>query len=230
MAPQAPAPGSRGLGRPRCGWVHADGGGAGQAARAPMDSRSPLSPRASAFSIASLVAAEAAERTARLGPGSSDWAKLHRLLESPAGMHFSTVTRDMEGEPPRCVYSDSPARLPAAAAVGPQQKELGGPGRRVGGGSSVRVGFRLPASTLGQRKGRHPAQSLCTLQPGDPAAETCNTTGHRPRKGLVEAGKDRRGGPEKGSRGGQELGEVGSKSCKKRVRESGNTGIGKRKS
>lgn len=73
--------------------------------RAPMDSRSPLSPRASAFSIASLVAAEAAERTARLGPGSSDPVKLHRLLESPAGMHFSTVTRDMEGEPPRCVYT-----------------------------------------------------------------------------------------------------------------------------
>ncbi|XP_024904937.1 T-box transcription factor TBX1 [Pteropus alecto] len=73
--------------------------------RAPMDSRSPLSPRASAFSIASLVAAEAAERTARLGPGSSDPVKLHRLLESPAGMHFSTVTRDMEGEPPRSVYT-----------------------------------------------------------------------------------------------------------------------------
>lgn len=70
-----------------------------------MDSRSPLSPRASAFSIASLVAAEAAERTARLSPGSSNTVKLHRLLESPAGMHFSTVTRDMEGEPPRCVYT-----------------------------------------------------------------------------------------------------------------------------
>lgn len=138
-------PRSRGLGRPRCGWVHAFGGGAGQAARAPMDSRSPLSPRASAFSIASLVAAEAAERTARLGPGSSGWAKLHRLLESPAGMHFSTVTRDMEGEAPRCEYSDSPARLPAAAAVGSQQKELAGPGRKVGGGSSSgwAPGFQL---------------------------------------------------------------------------------------
>lgn len=100
MAPQAPAPGSRGLGRPRCAWVHAVGGGAGQAARAPMDARSPLSPRASAFSIASLVAAEAAERAVRRGPRSSNQAKLRRLLGSPAGMHFSTVTRDMEGEPP----------------------------------------------------------------------------------------------------------------------------------
>ncbi|XP_025789329.1 T-box transcription factor TBX1 [Puma concolor] len=62
-----------------------------------MDARSPLSPRASAFSIASLVAAEAVERTARLGPRFSDQAKLRRLLGSPAGMHFSTVTRDMEG-------------------------------------------------------------------------------------------------------------------------------------
>ncbi|GAB5579280.1 T-box transcription factor TBX1 isoform X1 [Prionailurus iriomotensis] len=40
--------------------------------------------------------AEAVERTARLGPRSSDQAKLRRLLGSPAGMHFSTVTRDME--------------------------------------------------------------------------------------------------------------------------------------
>ncbi|XP_077602053.1 T-box transcription factor TBX1 [Crocuta crocuta] len=65
-----------------------------------MDARSPLSPRASAFSIASLVAAEAVERKARLGPRSSDQAKLRRLLGSPAGMHFSTVTRDMEEENP----------------------------------------------------------------------------------------------------------------------------------
>lgn len=127
MAPQAPAPGSRGLGRPRCGWVHAVGGGAGQAARAPMDARSPLSPRASAFSIASLVAAEAAERTVRLGPRSSDQAKLRRLSGSPAGMHFSTVTRDMEGEPPRRVYRDPLARPPATAAVGPKQRVLARP-------------------------------------------------------------------------------------------------------
>lgn len=151
MAPQAPAPGSRGLGRPRCAWVHAVGGGAGQAARAPMDARSPLSPRASAFSIASLVAAEAAERTVRLGPRSSDQAKLRRLLGSPAGMHFSTVTRDMEGEPPRCVCRDPPARPPATAAVGPKQRVLAEPEHRVGGGSPGRGGSRLPA-TLEQRR------------------------------------------------------------------------------
>ncbi|KAI4569095.1 hypothetical protein MJG53_014713 [Ovis ammon polii x Ovis aries] len=58
-----------------------------------MDARGPLSPRASAFSIASLVAAEAAERTTHLAPGSSEPVK---PLGSPAGMHFSTVTRDME--------------------------------------------------------------------------------------------------------------------------------------
>ncbi|MEJ1283382.1 T-box 1 [Cricetulus griseus] len=62
-----------------------------------MDARSPLSARASAFSIASLVAAEASEGTAHRGPRPSDRAKLRRLPGSPAGMHFSTVTRDMEG-------------------------------------------------------------------------------------------------------------------------------------
>ncbi|XP_034371154.1 T-box transcription factor TBX1 isoform X1 [Arvicanthis niloticus] len=61
-----------------------------------MDARSPLSARASAFSIASLVAAEASEGTAHRGPRPSDRAKLRRLPGSPAGMHFSTVTRDME--------------------------------------------------------------------------------------------------------------------------------------
>lgn len=93
-----------------------------------MDARSPLSPRASAFSIASLVAAEAAERTARLGPGSSNRAKLHRLLESPGGMHFSTVTRDMEGEPSRSVYT---ARPPDPLPLLPR-RGLAGPGHGVG--------------------------------------------------------------------------------------------------
>lgn len=94
-----------------------------------MDARSPLSPRASAFSIASLVAAEAAERAARLGPGSPNRAKLHRLLESPAGMHFSTVTRDMEGEPSRSVYTDRP---PDPLPLLPQ-RGLAGLGHGVGG-------------------------------------------------------------------------------------------------
>ncbi|XP_007641249.2 T-box transcription factor TBX1 isoform X1 [Cricetulus griseus] len=70
-----------------------------------MDARIPLSARASAFSIASLVAAEASEGTAHRGPRPSDRAKLRRLPGSPAGMHFSTVTRDMEGEPSARVYT-----------------------------------------------------------------------------------------------------------------------------
>lgn len=97
MALQAPASGPPALGWARYGWAYAVGGGAGQA-RAPMDARSPLSARASAFSIASLVAAEASEGTAHRGPRPSDRAKLRWLLGFPAGMHFSTVTRDMEGE------------------------------------------------------------------------------------------------------------------------------------
>ncbi|XP_006752008.1 T-box transcription factor TBX1 [Leptonychotes weddellii] len=110
-----------------------------------MDARSPLSPRASAFSIASLVAAEAAERTVRLGPRSSDQAKLHRLLGSLAGMHFSTVTRDMEGEPSCCVYGDPPASPPATAAVGPKQRVLAGPGHRPEGpGASCAAAAKAP--------------------------------------------------------------------------------------
>uniref|UniRef100_A0A2K6MSA2 T-box transcription factor 1 n=1 Tax=Rhinopithecus bieti TaxID=61621 RepID=A0A2K6MSA2_RHIBE len=35
-------------------------------------------------------------------------------------MHFSTVTRDMEGEPPGRVYTGPPARPPASAAMGPR--------------------------------------------------------------------------------------------------------------
>lgn len=54
----------------------------------------------------------------------------------------------------------------------PSKEGWQGQGAEWVAGSSGRVGSRLPASTLGQRKGRHPAQSLCTLQPGDPAAET----------------------------------------------------------
>ncbi|KAM7331397.1 hypothetical protein ACRRTK_008105 [Alexandromys fortis] len=77
-----------------------------------MDARSPLSARASAFSIASLVAAEASEGAAHRGPRPSDRAKLRRLPGSPAGMHFSTVTRDMEGEPSVRVYTDWPLAGP----------------------------------------------------------------------------------------------------------------------
>lgn len=92
-----------------------------------MDARIPLSPRASAFSIASLVAAEATERTARLGPESSDLVKLRQLLGFPAGMHFSTVTRDMEGEPLCCVYADLSAcqKLPSPCCGGTQAKRVG---------------------------------------------------------------------------------------------------------
>ncbi|XP_029777456.1 T-box transcription factor TBX1 [Suricata suricatta] len=86
-----------------------------------MDARSPLSPRASAFSIASLVAAEAVERTARLGPRSSDQAKLRRLLGSPAGMHFSTVTRDMEATS-AAAEPEGPGASCAAAAKAPVKK------------------------------------------------------------------------------------------------------------
>ncbi|XP_012886956.1 PREDICTED: T-box transcription factor TBX1 [Dipodomys ordii] len=84
---------------------------------APMDARSPLSPRASAFSIASLVAAEASEGAAHRAPGPSDRAKLRLQPGSPAGMHFSTVTRDMEAAEP-----EGPGVSCAAAAKAPVKK------------------------------------------------------------------------------------------------------------
>lgn len=107
-----------------------------------MDARSPLSARASAFSIASLVAAEASEGTAHRGPRPSDRAKLRRLLGSPAGMHFSTVTRDMEGEPSVRVYTGRPAAAPCCEALRPSgwKEALG------------RVGSNLEAGTLGQEE------------------------------------------------------------------------------
>ncbi|KAK2121712.1 hypothetical protein P7K49_003098 [Saguinus oedipus] len=95
-----------------------------------MDARSPLSPRASAFSIASLVAAEAVERTAHQGSGSSDRVKLRWLPGSPAGMHFSTVTRDMED---------------------PLLQLLWGPGAEKVEAALARVGSRLLAATAEQR-------------------------------------------------------------------------------
>ena len=94
-----------------------------------MDARSPLSPRASAFSIASLVAAEAAEHTARLGPRFSDRVKLRRLLGSPAGMHFSTVTRDMEGEPPAASTRTHPPDPLPPLPWGPSKEGWQDPGK-----------------------------------------------------------------------------------------------------
>lgn len=69
----------------------------------PMDENSPLSPKANAFSIASLISVAAAAE--RAGKGALEERRGGR--SAPAGpasrppkMHFSTVTRDMEGERP----------------------------------------------------------------------------------------------------------------------------------
>lgn len=137
--------------------------------RAPMDARSPLSPRASAFSITSLVAAEASEHTTRLGPGSSERVKLRRLLGSPAGMHFSTVTRDMEGEP-SCWFRTDTGR-PRRCCLGPAKRGGRAP-TRGGGGSSGGWAPGFQPRLGAERKGGHPAQRLCTLQLGAPAADT----------------------------------------------------------
>ncbi|KAI4536552.1 hypothetical protein MG293_013944 [Ovis ammon polii] len=157
-----------------------------------MDARGPLSPRASAFSIASLVAAEAAERTTHLAPGSSEPVK---PLGSPAGMHFSTVTRDMEGEPPHCVWAD----VRQTPAPGAQAKRAGG----IGGGrkgSTGGVSAWLPAWTLGRRGRAAPCPNPVPPSPGDPAAET----------GAVEPRAEEGVGQERGTRGSRQRGTESS--------------------
>lgn len=66
----------------------------------PMDENSPLSPKANAFSIASLISVAAAEQA---GKGALEERRGGRSAPArpgcrPQKMHFSTVTRDMEGE------------------------------------------------------------------------------------------------------------------------------------
>lgn len=67
----------------------------------PMDENSPLSPKANAFSIASLISVAAAAEQA--GKGALEERSGGRSAPArpgcrPQKMHFSTVTRDMEGE------------------------------------------------------------------------------------------------------------------------------------
>lgn len=144
-----------------------------------MDARSPLSPRASAFSIASLVAAEAAERSARLGPGSSNRAKLHRLPDSPAGMHFSTVTRDMEGEPSRSVYT---ARPPDPLPLLPQ-RGLAGLGAEWGCGELCQGGLQASGFNSGAEKGQASCPKLVPPPAWGPRYRDLHKASHRPRRG-----------------------------------------------
>lgn len=62
-----------------------------------MEEFSPLSPKANAFSIASLISAS--EEVATEEP-SAALDKLYRFQCHPMRMHFSAVTRDMEGKCP----------------------------------------------------------------------------------------------------------------------------------
>uniref|UniRef100_A0A2K6S0G4 T-box domain-containing protein n=1 Tax=Saimiri boliviensis boliviensis TaxID=39432 RepID=A0A2K6S0G4_SAIBB len=60
-------------------------------------------------------------------------------------MHFSTVTRDMEGKSPGCVYTGPPAGSPASAAVGP--------GCRVAAPRGWREGRSRGAASPGRSSG-----------------------------------------------------------------------------
>lgn len=116
----------------------------------PMDENSPLSPKANAFSIASLISvAAAAEQAAKgaLEERSGGRSAPARPGCPPQKMHFSTVTRDMEGE--------SRARPRTAAGTGPSAHRVSGcfraarrgAARRQGRGESAERG--LPAGPLG---------------------------------------------------------------------------------
>lgn len=60
----------------------------------PMDDEGPLSPKANAFSIASLISAAEQAGNAAFDKPSPGLDLLHR---SSVKMHYSTVTREMEG-------------------------------------------------------------------------------------------------------------------------------------
>lgn len=112
----------------------------------PMDENSPLSPKANAFSIASLISVAAAAEQA--GKGALEERRGGRSAPArpgcrPQKMHFSTVTRDMEGErrarplraagtgPPRATASRRVFTRPGPAA-GPEGAHGARPGRGAG--------------------------------------------------------------------------------------------------
>lgn len=82
----------------------------------PMDENSPLSPKANAFSIASLISVAAAAEQAGKGALEERGSAPARPGCRPQKMHFSTVTRDMEGE--------RRARPRGSAGTGPPSHRL----------------------------------------------------------------------------------------------------------
>lgn len=108
----------------------------------PMDENSPLSPKANAFSIASLISVAAAEQA---GKGALEERRGGHSAPArpgcrPQKMHFSTVTRDMEGE-----CRARPRTGPPATAY---PRASAGPGRPPGQGQSTERG--LPAGPAGE--------------------------------------------------------------------------------
>lgn len=106
----------------------------------PMDENSPLSPKANAFSIASLISVAAAAEQAGKGALEERGSAPARPGCRPQKMHFSTVTRDMEGE--------RRARPRGAAGTGPPSHRLwecfhtSRPGGRAGGARPARGAAR----------------------------------------------------------------------------------------
>lgn len=223
MAPQAPAPGSRGLGRPRCGWVHAVGGGAGHAAGClwtrgahclpgPARSASPLWLQQRPQSI--LLAWAPGPPTGRSFTGC--WNPRPGCTSAPSPGTWKVSL-------PRCAYIRPPSRSPAAAAVEPQRRGSAEPGDGVGGKGALSgwtPGFQLQFWGKGRAgtllKACAPSSLGTQLQ-----RPACSQTQAQKRASGGQEGQERR---TRERRQRLELGEVGRRQYKRRVRRLENTG------
>lgn len=175
----------------------------------PMDENSPLSPKANAFSIASLISVAAAAEQA--GKGALEESCGGRSAPArpacrPQKMHFSTVTRDMEGER-RARTRGAAGRDPAATASravptrpGPAARPGGAHGARPARGAARR-GLRAA-----RRHARDPAAfprgvRLCPVPASDGSFARSLLSSGAAGASSQSAGRARgSGGPGLGSR------------------------------
>ena len=80
------------------GWESGGGTGVSRLDLSPMDDSGPLSPKANAFSIASLISAAERAGNAAFDKQSAGLDKPDLHSHSSFKMHYSTVTREMEGK------------------------------------------------------------------------------------------------------------------------------------
>lgn len=165
----------------------------------PMDENSPLSPKANAFSIASLISVAAAEQA---GKGELEERRGGRSAPArpgcrPQKMHFSTVTRDMEGEcrarPRRAAGTEPPGTAYPRAfsrpvpAAGPGAAHRTRPARGAGRGR----GFAVFPGTQGERPCSSPLEK--GIARGPVAAFDGSAAGTRVFSEVLKASPDSAG-------------------------------------